>query len=584
MTIIQVLLLVVFINALLSFFTKKTNNFYCGIIGFSGPEKSKFDLNKLKVLFFINSLLRGKDSVGYYSPINGIRKINKEYIDEVGSKDNIIDDIQPDNVLIGHVRAKTIGLNTQKNAHPWEFERIVGLHNGTLKNYNHYSSGLAKKYGIEYKDYDVDSQVLLMALDQNFETLQDKLLPALEQYEGAAALLMYNKERETIFACHDKERPLFYGYIGKSMYISSLSHPLEIIGCKDVKAFDENNVYEIKNGKIINKFAYTPQAKVEKPEILNYSADARYINYTKTLSSSYINENYEFSEKHGELVAVTPNDLLLSSFTGYYSFYNFNQKLFQNFNFRLKAKTQISVMDTLTKEYVSFNPNEDYFQIIELYGDPQSAYKEISVYCVNRKQNYRVYSSCLDVERFFPINNMYVKALTDIQYTSSGVSFCEEGEILKVTNFDQSNGKFTCKKIGSVSTAYLSPKFFVIANATEVEDYAYMHDWKLYCKLAQVEFEDDSIEYATDVSCEVEKEVVIINDPTEIIDDEDDDLFNSTTLIVDCDRFDNFIEEIKEGLDEIESSFDETKVNIKTKVEELNHYIKQYDFSTIIIG
>ena len=247
MTIIQIVLLFALINSVLSLFTKKSNNLFCGIIGFSGPSKSKFDLNKLKVLFYINSLERGRDSVGYFTPANGIKKIDKEYKHVVEAKDNIIDNITKDNVLIGHVRAKTSGVNNLKNAHPWEYKNIIGLHNGTLKNFSYSEGTLAKRYDISITDWDVDSQVLIQALDKNFENFNgETLLPALEEYEGAAALLLYHKERGTIFACHDKERPLFYGYVGKSMYISSIEHNLDIIGSNDVKAFDENIINDIK--------------------------------------------------------------------------------------------------------------------------------------------------------------------------------------------------------------------------------------------------------------------------------------------------------------------------------------------------
>lgn len=251
--ILGLILLIIVLNTLLSPFSK-TNALYCGIVGFSG--ENKYDLLKIKFLLYWNSIERGTDSTGIYIPEMGIVKNNtraeyfindKKYMDKLVSSDT----------LIAHVRAKTVGANTMLNAHPFKYGRIIGVHNGSLKNH----LKLCSDYNFKTIDYDVDSQVLISAMNKNFDEYEDiNRFKVLEQYEGAAALLFYDEWEDSLYACHDKERPLFYGYLneGKDMYISSIKDTLEAIECENITSFPINIVHKIKAGKIIETFSYKP--------------------------------------------------------------------------------------------------------------------------------------------------------------------------------------------------------------------------------------------------------------------------------------------------------------------------------------
>lgn len=236
----------------------------CGLVGFS--SKKNFNKDKINLLMLWNSFERGKDSTGIYSPKNNLIK-------EADPAAKFLRDkpFEEDNFLIAHVRAKTIGVNIAKNAHPFVEGNYVLAHNGTLK--NHW--GLLKKNDLKYCDHDVDSHVICSIInkERNFNVLSE--------IEGAAAFLIHDKEKpDILYVFRNGERPLFKGLLDGGMYISSLKEPLELIGCKVIKEFKENYLYTIKNGmiqgtakKIVNKPYSAP---ITTPVVTN---SRKYIGY-----------------------------------------------------------------------------------------------------------------------------------------------------------------------------------------------------------------------------------------------------------------------------------------------------------------
>lgn len=216
----------------------------CGLIGYSG--KTNFDKDKISILMLWNAYERGKDATGIYTPKNDLNKNT-----DVASKFLTTIPFEEDRLLIAHVRAKTVGANVDKNAHPFKVDNIVLAHNGTLKNYY----GLTHKYSLPLNTYDVDSHIIcaIIAKEKNFNVLSE--------IDGAAALLMHDTDNPNIlYVFRNDERPLFKGIVDSNMYISSISEALEVIGCKNITEFKKDYLYTIVNGliqgtakKIINK-------------------------------------------------------------------------------------------------------------------------------------------------------------------------------------------------------------------------------------------------------------------------------------------------------------------------------------------
>ena len=222
----------------------------CGLVGFSSPNN--YNLDKIKLLLFWNMVERGIDATGIFTPKTGIVKDNTKAAVFINNKTHM-SKVKADNTLIGHVRAKTIGGNTVANAHPFNYGSIYGSHNGSLTN----PWSLCKDYDFKAADYDVDSQVIMSSINEDWKKGIEK--PSiLEKYEGAAALLYFNTDTNTLYACHDNKRPLFYGYDGVDMYISSIRESLTMIGCETTFEFDVNQLYSIRNGEILTKTPYKP--------------------------------------------------------------------------------------------------------------------------------------------------------------------------------------------------------------------------------------------------------------------------------------------------------------------------------------
>lgn len=255
MVIINIFLIWIIYNLLISNlnykFKIKNNILGCGLIGFSGGDN--FDKNKIKTLIYINSIERGEDSTGLYSPLNGLNKSLKKGSEFATEHDT---DFKEDTLLIAHVRSSTIGNTIVGNAHPFERGNYILAHNGTLT--NHWD--LLRKYNLGYDSgYSVDSDMIAgcLAKDNNFDVL--KLI------NGGAAFLIHDKTvPNRLYAFKNKERPLFKGLIDGNMYISSIKESLVLIGCINIKEFKDDTLYIIEDAKIIKTLSVknTPYKEV----------------------------------------------------------------------------------------------------------------------------------------------------------------------------------------------------------------------------------------------------------------------------------------------------------------------------------
>lgn len=258
---IEILLVFAFLSYLGAFINKQRRNVLgCGLIGYSGQQD--YNIDKIKFLMLWNSIERGKDATGVYTPTCGLMKDN-----EPASKffyQKIAKPWVEDNQLIAHVRAKTVGSNIARNAHPFDKENIVLAHNGTLVDIVE----LADKYDMKFADYNVDSEVLATGINRAFGedvTLDNLKVESLSEYKGAAALLIYSKHLDMIFVFKDKERPLFYGYdLDGGMYISSIEEALKAVDVFEIKAFENNTLHAIDHGKIVKTWKYEVYCEIHK--------------------------------------------------------------------------------------------------------------------------------------------------------------------------------------------------------------------------------------------------------------------------------------------------------------------------------
>lgn len=99
-------------------------------------------------------------------------------------------------VWAGHNRAKTVGANTNDNAHPFQHDHIIGMHNGSLRN----------KWEICKEGYkqDVDSSAL-------FKGISEKgVKETLPMANGAYSIVYLDENEGTVNFCRNDERPMFF--------------------------------------------------------------------------------------------------------------------------------------------------------------------------------------------------------------------------------------------------------------------------------------------------------------------------------------------------------------------------------------
>lgn len=168
----------------------------CGLVGAMGPLTLKHE-NAFKLMLIFDSI-RGIDSTGI-AVVNAANEL--KIAKSVGDPYVLFDTIQfqdamkgVNKLMIGHNRFATQGKVNKANAHPFDFESLIGAHNGTLRN---------KQVLADSAKFQVDSQNLYHHIDQH------GLKDALKNLDGAWALTWYDKEFDTMNFLRNKERPLF---------------------------------------------------------------------------------------------------------------------------------------------------------------------------------------------------------------------------------------------------------------------------------------------------------------------------------------------------------------------------------------
>lgn len=270
----------------------------CGQLGYSSNKP--FDIDKIRLLMLWNSLERGQDSTGLYSPINGLKKSILKGSSFLTASSNLYD-FKPDNIFMAHLRQKTVGTVKMDNAHPFQRGNWVLQHNGTLDNYY----DLRNKYNLSYNDYDVDSDIICGSLSVN-----NDIVKTLSEIDGPAAIIIQNiLEPGILYVYRNKERPLYKGYVDNSMYISSIEDSLKFIGCKTVKEFKEDKLYAIKDGLIVKNYPKEIKSSPYKYYHNNYDSNSDdYNKYLNTIFRVNTNLTVNFMKnifiKEGSLLKV----------------------------------------------------------------------------------------------------------------------------------------------------------------------------------------------------------------------------------------------------------------------------------------
>lgn len=228
----------------------------CGLAGIAGPGINIWDIDVLRDLAYVSGL-RGRDSTGilqgrsnpnYFGKVNNSFIIEKSNVDvgffqefhrtsPDGNKD-LFSGVQ-NNFFAVHTRHATKGEVTKENSHPFEFNKLIGMHNGTL---------LDKRY---HQDGKTDSELLLKDMDEN------GIVPTLKKLNPSSAYAMVIYEKDTgdliftrndhrpLYLCYSKSRAVMYWASESWMLRSIMARQRELILNEEVSYFKTNRIYRV---------------------------------------------------------------------------------------------------------------------------------------------------------------------------------------------------------------------------------------------------------------------------------------------------------------------------------------------------
>lgn len=176
-----------------------------------GPGINTWDLAVMRDMMVVSSL-RGTDSTGILQGkvSTWVGRTDLSYTIEKGAHDvhyfqwyhsrsadgnkRILKNLQ-DNFFCAHLRAATKGAVTDENSHPFEFENLIGMHNGTLRD-------------SKYMDHEkTDSELLFKDINERgLKTVLEELDP-----DSAYAIVMFDKKNNTLNFVRNDQRTLFFG-------------------------------------------------------------------------------------------------------------------------------------------------------------------------------------------------------------------------------------------------------------------------------------------------------------------------------------------------------------------------------------
>lgn len=244
----------------------------CGIVAYSG--KTGFDKNKVKILFLYNES-RGEQAAGIYSNEGELDFKDRVFKTLGKASEKLLPSYNfvETTAMIGHTRKSSTGASDDiRNVHPFVFDNVIGVHNGTFSNY----SEVRNAFEMDKDRFPVDSKVLYGLID---ETNDEQT--AVGYFEGGAALVFVKKDDpDTLHVYRNSERPLFRGTCkdangDNQIYISSIREALSAIECSNIKEFTEGMFYTITNGKVIctNK----KPIKKELPKVISIKKEVQVI-------------------------------------------------------------------------------------------------------------------------------------------------------------------------------------------------------------------------------------------------------------------------------------------------------------------
>jgi hypothetical protein len=142
---------------------------------------------------------------------------------------------------IGHNRAATVGKVTEELAHPFHYENVVGVHNGTVRGWRYYWK--------EHESKGSDSAALYAALNE-IDPDPEKVTEFLSEISaGAYTLVWYDNRVDEIRMVRNIERPLHLVNTEAGLLWSSEARQLSFVLAGGIKP--ESGIFSLDTGNLV---------------------------------------------------------------------------------------------------------------------------------------------------------------------------------------------------------------------------------------------------------------------------------------------------------------------------------------------
>jgi amidophosphoribosyltransferase len=210
---------------------------------------------------------RGQEAAGISSNESGkIHTIkDRGLVTEIFKEEHFANVLKGD-MAIGHTRYSTAGDDSILDAQPvyakYGLGEISIVHNGNLVNKDEVREELIKRGAIFQSNMDTENLIHLIAKNYQKETLQERIIDAVNKIKGAFSLIILSRTK--MFAIRDPYgfRPLSIGKIKSGGYIvASETCAFELVGAEFVRDVEPGEMVIFENGDIksIKLFEPTPK-------------------------------------------------------------------------------------------------------------------------------------------------------------------------------------------------------------------------------------------------------------------------------------------------------------------------------------
>jgi len=227
---------------------KKEIDNMCGIFGNISLVKTGANYKTTKTLhdMALMSQVRGTDGTGVFFLDD---KSELMYYKEPTCASACMDKTQLDKMVtrsrftIGHVRAATQGSMTEADTHPFIYEHVVGVHNGTIMLWDDVPV-------LKDSTAAMDSSAIYDVLNGtgSDEAAVGKVLGGLEI--GAYALVWYDKRIKQLRLARNNERPLYIAHTSTDIWIGSELRMLE--WALDRNGYLISSAYSVDSHKLLS--------------------------------------------------------------------------------------------------------------------------------------------------------------------------------------------------------------------------------------------------------------------------------------------------------------------------------------------